>query len=129
MDAEAIKAIGSLSGPALLVAGLAIFAFLAWKFNLLRPTSSKTADKVIEANTEMVEQLRASYERHFAGLMARIQAMDTKLLANSDELHRHAVLRTRMMVVLVHVKGLIDTDAITVSEYINAEITEILRSA
>lgn len=114
----------------LVVIGSALAAgliFLAWKLSMFTP-KEKLGSKVEDAQGDLVDGLHASYERQFDLLNSRITAMDTRILTQGDLIHRQQVRLTRLQVLIIQMKALLQAQGTPLPAYIQAEITALIES-
>ena len=100
--------------------------FLAYKLSLFKTNKERLSDTVIDASSEMVANLRASYDNQYSLLLNRITAMDATILELRDVGHKSQVRNTRQQVLLIQFKGLCADKAIELPKYMADELADLL---
>lgn len=100
--------------------------FLAYKLSLFKTNKERLSDTVIDASSEMVANLRASYDNQYSLLLNRITAMDATILELRDVWHKSQVRNTRQQVLLIQFKGLCADKAIELPKYMADELADLL---
>ena len=108
--------------------GLAL-AIIAIGTQLPRMMAGLKRDKLdnVFAETQMslVDGIQQSYEKQNASLNERLVKMETRMGEMDELIHNQAVKTTRLVVVVIHLRGLLTDNQIVVPAHIIEEINRL----
>ncbi len=84
---------------------------------------------VADAQSSMVDGMSGTYEKQLKFLDDRVQKLDQRVAAMEDIIHLQAVKITRLMVVVTHLRTLLNLNKIPLSEFVQTEIEDLTNSA
>ena len=101
----------------------AILVFISWKLSLFTPNKKeKLESKIDGAKEDLLNNLHDSYERQFELTNNRITAMDARILAQGDMIHRQQVRLTRLQVLVIQLKGHLQNSGVEIPLHLEKEI-------
>lgn len=86
----------------------------------------KLEGAVATTQHKMVDGIQNSYEKQLSSLTERYNKLDLKVDSMDETIHTQAVKLTRLVVVLIHVKGLLEEHEVPVPPHMQAEIDSLL---
>ena len=81
--------------------------------------------KVSETQQDMVNSIQKSYETQLAALNERVTRLDLRLTSMDEVIHIQAIKITRLMVVVTHLRSLLNINQIPLSEFVQEEIDSL----
>lgn len=107
-------------GSALAAALITIAAFIP---KLLRSIKRDNLDtRVAGTQQSVVDEMYTSYERQLEALNERVSRLDSRLTEMDNTIHSQAIKITRLTIVIMHLRALLLTNAITIPDQIQDEI-------
>lgn len=87
----------------------------------------KLDSSVADKQQDMVSGLQKSYEQHLEAEAERHNALEARVTALERENHEQAIKITRLIVVVLHLKALLEKEKVPLSEYLKTEINELTK--